>query len=154
MPTLEDAIAPATEAHAGQTDKAGEPYILHLLRVMQAQTTEEAMMAGVLHDLVEDTGSGFDDLRERGYPGEVIEALRHVTKRDGESYGEFAGRAGQHPIAQEVKTRGPGGQHGRDAPEDSHRGGHRAPCEVPAGSPPTDQLTLYQLMLRQLTLPG
>ena len=103
MPTLEDAISLAAEAHAGQTDKAGAPYVLHLLRVMQAQTTKEAMMVGVLHDLVEDTDFSFDDLRERGYPDEVIEALRHVTKQDGEPYQEFAERAGQHPVARQIK---------------------------------------------------
>ncbi len=104
MPTLEDAIALAAEAHVGQTDKAGAPYILHLLRVMQAQQSTEARMAGVLHDLVEDTGYTFEDLEEMGYPSEVIEALRHVTKRDGESYADFAKRAGRHPVARQVKT--------------------------------------------------
>lgn len=104
MPTLEDAIALAAQAHASQTDKAGAPYVLHLLRVMQAQSSTEARMAGVLHDLVEDTGYTFDDLREMGYPAEVIEALRHLTKLGGESYQEFAERAGRHPIAREVKT--------------------------------------------------
>ncbi|MCS4181634.1 (p)ppGpp synthase/HD superfamily hydrolase [Salinibacter ruber] len=104
MPTLEDAIALAAEAHAGQTDKAGAPYILHLLRVMQAQQSTEARMAGVLHDLVEDTEHTFGDLEEMGYPDEVIEALRHVTKRDGESYADFAKRAGRHPVARQVKT--------------------------------------------------
>jgi len=103
MPTLEDAISLAAEAHAGQTDKAGAPYVLHLLRVMQAQTTKEAMVAGVLHDLVEDTDFSFDDLRERGYPDGVIEALRHVTKQDGERYQEFVERAGQHPVARQIK---------------------------------------------------
>ncbi|MCS3629018.1 hypothetical protein GGP53_002897 [Salinibacter ruber] len=103
MPTLEDAIALAAEAHAGQTDKAGAPYILHLLRAMQAQESTEARMAAVLHDLVEDTEHTFEDLGEMGYPSEVIEALRHVTKRDGEPYADFAERAGQHPIARRVK---------------------------------------------------
>jgi hypothetical protein len=104
MPTLEDAIALAAEAHAGQTDKAGAPYVLHLLRVMQAQESAEARMAGVLHDLVEDTEHTFEDLEEMGYPDEVIEALRHVTKRDGESYADFARRAGRHRVARRVKT--------------------------------------------------
>ncbi len=104
MPTLGDAIALAAEAHAGQTDKAGAPYILHLLRVMQAQQSTEARMAGVLHDLVEDTEHTFEDLEEMGYPDEVIEALRHVTKRDGESYADFAKRAGRHRVARQVKT--------------------------------------------------
>ena len=34
MPTLEDAIALAIEAHRGQKDKYDAPYILHPLRVM------------------------------------------------------------------------------------------------------------------------
>jgi len=100
MPTLEDAIALAAKAHAGQTDKAGAPYILHPLRVMQDQESTEARMAGVLHDLVEDTDYTFEDLEEMGYPDEV----RHVTKRDGEPYADFAERAGMHPIARQVKT--------------------------------------------------
>ncbi|MCS3632672.1 (p)ppGpp synthase/HD superfamily hydrolase [Salinibacter ruber] len=104
MLTLEDATALVTETHADQTDKAGAPCVLHLLRVMQFQTTEEAMMAGVLHDLVEDTDLSFNDLWERGYPGEVIAALDHVAKRDGEFYQEFAERAGQHPIDRWVKV--------------------------------------------------
>jgi (p)ppGpp synthase/HD superfamily hydrolase len=104
MPTLEDAIALAAEAHASQTDKAGAPYILHLLRVMQAQESTEARVAGVLHDLVEDTDYIFEDLEEMGCPDEVTEALRHVTKRDGESYADFASRAGGHRVARQVKT--------------------------------------------------
>jgi (p)ppGpp synthase/HD superfamily hydrolase len=103
MPTLEDAIALAAQAHAGQTDKAGAPYILHLLRVMQAQSSPAARMAGVLHDLVEDTPHSFADLEAAGYPDAVVVALRHVTKREGESYADFAARAGQHPIARQVK---------------------------------------------------
>lgn len=104
MPTLEDAIALAAEAHAGQTDEAGAPHILHLLRVMQAQEpTKARMTAAVLHDVVEDTDYTFEDLEEKGYTREVIEALRHVTKKDGENYADFIERAGRHPVARQVK---------------------------------------------------
>ena len=41
MSTLERAIAIAATAHAGQTDKAGAPYILHPLRVMLRLTRSE-----------------------------------------------------------------------------------------------------------------
>ncbi|MCS3708094.1 (p)ppGpp synthase/HD superfamily hydrolase [Salinibacter ruber] len=61
-------------------------------------------MAGVLHDLVEDTGYTFEDLEEMGYPDEVVEALRHVTKRDRESYADLTRRAGRHRVARQVKT--------------------------------------------------
>jgi (p)ppGpp synthase/HD superfamily hydrolase len=66
MATLEDAIALAVDAHRGQTDKAGVSYILHPQRVMLALTTEEEMMIGVLHDVVEDSEWTLAGLRERG----------------------------------------------------------------------------------------
>lgn len=103
MPTVERAIVLAAEAHAGQTDKAGAPYILHLLRVMLEQETEEAMMAAVLHDLVEDTNYTFEDLKAQGFTERVVEALRHVTKHDDETYSEFVTRAGSHLTARTVK---------------------------------------------------
>jgi (p)ppGpp synthase/HD superfamily hydrolase len=103
MPTLEDAIALAATAHQGQTDKAGAPYIFHLLRVMQAQESRSAQIVGVLHDLVEDTSYTLDDLRDRGYSAEVLAALQSVTKREGEDDAAFAMRAEQDPIGRTVK---------------------------------------------------
>ena len=51
---LEKAIKIAVEAHTGQVDKGGNPYILHPLRVMLSLETEEERIVGVLHDVVED----------------------------------------------------------------------------------------------------
>ncbi len=55
MATLEDAIQIAAEAHKGQPDKAGAPYILHPLRMMMRLKTEAEMITAILHDVVEDT---------------------------------------------------------------------------------------------------
>ena len=103
MPTLEDAIALAIEAHRGQKEKAGQPYILHVLRVMFRLETEQEQVAGVLHDLVEDTSYTLDDLRRLGYPDPVVTAVDCLTRREDESYEEFVERAGAHPIARRVK---------------------------------------------------
>ena len=103
MPTLEDAIALAVEAHRGQREKAGQPYILHVLRVMFRLDTEVERIVGVLHDVVEDTGRSFDDLRRLGYSEEVLAALECVTKREGESYDQFVERAASNPVARRVK---------------------------------------------------
>lgn len=103
MPTLEDAIALAMEAHRGQVDKVGQPYILHLLRVMLRLDGEQAQMVGVLHDLVEDTGYSFDDLRALGYAEEIVQALDCLTRRSTESYEEFIERACANPLARRVK---------------------------------------------------
>ena len=103
MPTLEDAIALAVEAHRGQREKAGQPYILHVLRVMFRLETDVERIVGVLHDVVEDTGRSFADLRSLGYPEEVLAALDCVTKREGEGYEQFVERAAANPVARRVK---------------------------------------------------
>ncbi len=64
--TLEDAISIAALAHKGQTEKAGARYILHPLRIMMKMKTESEMMAGILHDVVEDSNWTIDKLREHG----------------------------------------------------------------------------------------
>lgn len=103
MPTLEDAIALAVEAHRGQRDKAGEPYVLHPLRVMFACRTEVERIGAVLHDVVEDTGRTPNDLKKMGYSDEVLAALDGVTKRDGEEYEQFVDRAAANPVPRVVK---------------------------------------------------
>jgi hypothetical protein len=103
MSTLERAIALAATAHAGQTDKAGAPYILHALRVMLRCETNEERMAAVMHDMVEDCGWTLDQLRAEGFPEPVVEAVDAVTRRDGETYEDFVLRARLHPIGRRVK---------------------------------------------------
>jgi (p)ppGpp synthase/HD superfamily hydrolase len=106
MSSVERAIAIAAAAHAGQVDKAGAPYILHPLRVMLAQTSAEARMAAVLHDVVEDCpGWTLDRLRGEGFSEAVLEAIAAVTKRPDErdDYETFIRRAARHPIGRLVK---------------------------------------------------
>ena|SRR5438445_11699861 len=103
MSTLERAIAIAAEAHAGQVDKAGAPYILHPLRVMLRLKSLEARIVGVLHDVVEDSRWSFERLTAEGFSSEILAALDTVTHREGESYESFVLRAAQHPIGRQVK---------------------------------------------------
>src|SRR5688500_8105181 len=103
MSTLERAIALAASAHEGQIDKAGAPYILHVLRVMLRLTTPEERMAAVLHDIVEDCGWTLDRLRAEGFSEEVVLGVDAVTRRESESYEEFVLRTKAHPIGRRVK---------------------------------------------------
>jgi (p)ppGpp synthase/HD superfamily hydrolase len=104
MADLEEAIGIAVQAHQGQKDRAGAPYILHPLRMMFAVQTDAERMAAVLHDVVEDTGWTLDALRERGFPEQVLTAVDHLTRREGESYDAFVRRAAQDPVARRVKV--------------------------------------------------
>jgi (p)ppGpp synthase/HD superfamily hydrolase len=101
---LERAIAIAAEAHTGQVDKAGAPYILHPLRMMLSLASTDERIVAVLHDVCEDCpGWTLDRLRAQGFPDYIIEALNSVTKRDGEDYETFVRRASTNPIGRRVK---------------------------------------------------
>jgi len=103
MSTLERAIAIAAEAHAGQVDKAGAPYILHPIRVMLRLSNPEERIAGILHDTVEDSNVTIDSLRNEGFSETVLTAIQSVTKQAGETYEDFILRAAKDPIGKLVK---------------------------------------------------
>lgn len=103
MPTIERAIEIAANAHAGQRDKAGQPYIFHPLRVMFRVDGEHEQMAAVLHDVVEDTAITIDDLAREGFPPAVLRAVEALTKLPGETRLEAAARAAADPVARKVK---------------------------------------------------
>ena len=103
MATLEKAIAIAARAHAGQVDKAGQPYILHPIPVMLRMSSEAERITGVLHDVIEDSDVTLDDLRDEGFDAAILEALDALTKRPGESRMDAAGRARLVPLARVVK---------------------------------------------------
>lgn len=101
--TLHRALEVAVRAHAGQVDKGGKPFILHPLRVMLAGRTEDEMVLGVLHDVVEDTAlelSDLDFLSDR-----VLRALDAITHRHevSEPRVEYLARVKEHDLARRVK---------------------------------------------------
>jgi len=81
----------ATNAHAGQFDKGGNPYILHPLKVMHylKSDDEELMCIGLGHDVIEDTSVTYKDLREAGMSERVIDGIRGVTKQPGQTLEEY-----------------------------------------------------------------
>jgi hypothetical protein len=105
---LEQAIALALEAHQGQIDKAGAPYILHPLRVMARMSSNEERIAAVLHDSVEDSGGRvtFERIAALGVPPASLEAVRLLTRSDDGSaagYAAYIERVSAHPVARKVK---------------------------------------------------
>jgi (p)ppGpp synthase/HD superfamily hydrolase len=102
---LDKAILIAAQAHLGQKDKYGAPYILHPLRMMLRFKSEAEMIVAALHDVIEDNPDWtFERLRAEGFSAEIIEAVDHLTRREEESYEEFVDRAQQNPLARQVKV--------------------------------------------------
>ncbi|TFF04475.1 bifunctional (p)ppGpp synthetase/guanosine-3',5'-bis(diphosphate) 3'-pyrophosphohydrolase [Cellulosimicrobium terreum] len=97
----------AERAHGLQVDKAGHPYIDHPRRVAErlerGGAPVAAIVAGWLHDVLEDTTLTAVDLRAAGIPEDAIAAVEAVTKREGESPADYAERIAATPLAADVK---------------------------------------------------
>jgi (p)ppGpp synthase/HD superfamily hydrolase len=103
MPTLEDAIALARQVHEGQVDKAGKPYLEHVLRVVSYLDAADDRIVGALHDVLEKSHMTAADLRRLGYPAPIVHAVACLTKRRGEDYDDYIRRVNQDDIARRVK---------------------------------------------------
>jgi (p)ppGpp synthase/HD superfamily hydrolase len=100
---LDQALNLAELHHSGQVDKAGQPYIGHIRRVVAAVSTPEEKLAAALHELLEDTGMTAADLLTEGCPLEIVRVVEALTRGDDESYEDFVRRAAQDPVARAVK---------------------------------------------------
>ena len=99
----------ATQAHQGQVDKNGSPYIGHPKRVAghvprhaAPEDLAAAQAVAWLHDVVEDTPVTLADLA-RQFPAEVVAAVDAMTKRADEDRDAYYLRVGANRIARAVK---------------------------------------------------
>lgn len=97
---LEKAIRIAVNAHYGQKDKGGEPYIFHPLRVMDACCSLEAKIVAILHDVVEDTDVGMDTIRAE-FPTQIAEALKLLTHMPDIAYMDYIKKINENAISRE-----------------------------------------------------
>lgn len=92
----------AYEAHHGQVDKGGSPYIFHPYHLAEQMDDEISTCAALLHDVVEDTDITFADL-EKDFPPDVINVLKLLTHADDEEYYVYVRRLKDNPIAKKIK---------------------------------------------------
>lgn len=100
---LELAIKVATEAHAGQVDKGGKPYINHPQAVAASLTNTEYKIVAYLHDVCEDTSITFDDLKDMGFTYRIVNSICLLTKTDELTYEEYLRRLRMDSCARAVK---------------------------------------------------
>ena len=81
----------AHRSHAGQLTRSGVPMSEHVERVAAA-VPDAARAVALLHDVLEKTGTGREELRRRGLTPSELAALDLLTRRDGESFAHHAVR--------------------------------------------------------------
>lgn len=100
---FEKAIMIATKAHAGQKDKAGAPYLLHVLRVMLSVDKMDEKIVALLHDVVEDSEVTFEELTNEGFPKKILKALELLTKTENKPYEDYINEIKKNDLARVVK---------------------------------------------------
>ena len=97
----------ATLKHNGQYRIGGLPYITHPVEVAsylrEAGYSIDYQIAGLFHDLLEDTDASEDEIRQLG-GSEVLEAVRLLTKQPGYIMSEYVEGILSNPIARAVKA--------------------------------------------------
>ena len=83
LDTIKDAFHYAKKMHEGQMRKTGDPYIVHPLDVAitlsEYQTDPTTIIAGLLHDTIEDTDATYEDIKDL-FGEEVALITEGVTK--------------------------------------------------------------------------
>lgn len=102
---LAKAIALASHQFASVFDKAGKPYILHCLEVMNgvASLGFIPMTIAVLHDIIEDTAVTQEVLLQMGFDKVVVDTVQLLTHSPEEPYEDYIKRIGTNHLATQIK---------------------------------------------------
>lgn len=96
------AIKISYDAHHGQSDKGGMPYVFHPYHLAEQMNDELSVCVALLHDVVEDTDITIEQL-EKDFPKEVIDAVRLLTREPSMDYFEYIKAIKYNDIAKKVK---------------------------------------------------
>lgn len=91
------------EAHAGQVDKSGLPYVFHPFHLAEQMDTEHEVCAALLHDVMEDTDTTADDLVAVGIPREYVNTCLLLRHSQGVPYMDYVEALKDDPVARRVK---------------------------------------------------
>ena len=86
-----------------QSDLSGVPYVFHPWHVAEEMKDELSTAAALLHDVLEDTGATPEELKEYGFPEDVVKTVMLLTRREGESYRVYIERLAVDPVARQIK---------------------------------------------------
>ena len=93
----------AYEAHHGQEDKGGVPYVFHPFHLAEQMDNETAVIAALLHDVIEETDITTKKLRKLGFSEEIVEIVELLTHEKGIPYYEYIQNLKSNPIAKKIK---------------------------------------------------
>lgn len=103
-PLTKRAMKLCFEAHAGQVDKCGIPYVNHPLHLAEQMDSEDEVCVALLHDVMEDCAKTPEDLKAIGLSERAIEALLLLTHGEDVPYLDYVENLKGNTIARKVKV--------------------------------------------------
>lgn len=94
-----EAMKIAYNAHHGQTDKNGMPYIFHPIHLAEQMNNEETICTALLHDVIEDTDVTLEKLELRGFSKSILDALKLLAHDEAEPYMDYIEKIKGNQIA-------------------------------------------------------
>ncbi len=79
----------AFDAHYGQTDRGGTPYICHPLHLAGQMPDEKRTVIALLHDVLEDTALSAEALLLMGIPHDIIRSVQVLTRDKSLPYANY-----------------------------------------------------------------
>lgn len=104
---LKKAFEIAVEVHGDQRDKAGEPYLFHVMRVAMQMDSDGERVVALLHDVFEDSLSDVSLTLPyeivAAYGSSIFNTVKVLTRRNEERYMDYIRRLSANPLAAKVK---------------------------------------------------
>ena len=98
-----DDLSIANKAHKNQVDKAGKPYVEHIIAVAERVEDNNDKIVAFLHDVIEDSDYTLDFLRKIGFNEDIVKSVECITKIKNEPYEKYLERIKLNPRATRVK---------------------------------------------------
>ena len=102
-PLTKKALQLCFDAHKGQVDKTGMPYVFHPFHLAEQMDDELSTVCALLHDVVEDTDITIEMLGQMQFPQEVLDVLRLLTHDKAVPYMDYVRKIRTNPTAKKVK---------------------------------------------------
>lgn len=100
---LQKAIDFATKTLQGINDCSGKPMIEHALCMVDRVDTQDEKIIAVLHDVVEEGGCSFQELKKEGFSQTVLEGVDVLTRRPNMKYFDYIDDISTNAMAARVK---------------------------------------------------
>ncbi len=100
---VERAIEISYQLYDGKLEENGVPLISHPIDIALKISTNEAKIAALFHDALEEGRLSIDDLVKNGFSEETIEICKALYKKDEENYLDYIKKVKTNSIARRIK---------------------------------------------------